>query len=116
MQHSKGLSAISYLSILFAPFLLPLIVFFVTKDHEVKYHAKRAFLSHLIPTILGMVFAFLSIVSIFMFSTNESNAVFYIFMIITILYVIIMFAVTIWNIIQAARVLKQNIIHDNRVI
>ncbi|WP_240322192.1 hypothetical protein, partial [Serratia marcescens] len=38
-------------SVFFAGFLFPLVVFFVTEDKDTKRHAKKAFLSHLIPLI-----------------------------------------------------------------
>ena len=71
MDNQRILSALCYFSILFAPFLLPLIVYFVSPDTEVKYHAKRSLLSHLIPVALGIVgFIVLMIGSVAMFSTT----------------------------------------------
>ncbi|MEN1966716.1 DUF4870 domain-containing protein [Lentibacillus sp. N15] len=48
----KILSSLNYFSIFFAPFLFPLIVYFVAADKEVTYHAKRALISHIIPFIV----------------------------------------------------------------
>lgn len=36
MENQKILAAFSYLSIFFAPFIVPLIVYIVTKDSDVK--------------------------------------------------------------------------------
>ena len=60
---SKILAAFSYLSIFFAPFIVPLIVYFVTKDSDVKRHSIRALVSHLIPFVL----AFYSLLSLFFY-------------------------------------------------
>lgn len=53
MQKTKLLSALSYFSIIFAPFIFPIIVWFVCADEPIiRKHAKRAFLLHLLPIIL----------------------------------------------------------------
>ena len=57
MIQSKGLSAVSYLSYFFAPFILPIIILFITKEDFVKRHSKRAIISHLIPVVLGITLA-----------------------------------------------------------
>ena len=60
MIQSKGLSAVSYLSYFFAPFILPIIILFITKEDFVKRHSKRAIISHLIPVVLGITLAIFS--------------------------------------------------------
>jgi len=62
MENQKILAAFSYLSIFFAPFIVPLIVYFVTKDSDVKSHSIRALVSHLIPFSF---LAFYSLLSLF---------------------------------------------------
>lgn len=49
------LNGLSYISILFAPIIFPIIVWVVSKDRLVDYHAKRALLLHLVPGISGFV-------------------------------------------------------------
>lgn len=49
------LNGLSYISILFAPIIFPIIVWVVSKDRLVEYHAKRALLLHLVPGISGFV-------------------------------------------------------------
>ncbi|MDN7144588.1 DUF4870 domain-containing protein [Liquorilactobacillus mali] len=60
MQKIKILSALSYFSIVFAPFIFPLIIWFVCADEPViRNHAKKAFLLHLLPvflTLMGIIF------------------------------------------------------------
>lgn len=59
MNTNKLVSSLCYLSVLFAPFILPIVIYFVAKD-DVKYHAKRALLSHLIP-FLSIIFLIIGI-------------------------------------------------------
>lgn len=113
MFNPKTLSALSYVSILFAPFLLPIILFFVTKEKEVKYHAKRASISHLIPTVLGAAISIFALMSLFTFNGAVNGAVynpsyFTNFMIWMFIYFIISSAIVVWNLIQAVRVFRQN--------
>jgi hypothetical protein len=57
----KLLSAVCYFSLFFAPFLLPIIIYFVVDQEEVMEHAKKSFLSHLLPVIavpLGIIIVF----------------------------------------------------------
>lgn len=100
------LSAISYLSILFAPFLLPLIVYFITKDEEVKYHSKRAFLSHLIPTVFGIILSIAGVFGFISINSDGVNSFVIVFVIFMVLYFIMTIILLIWNIIQAVRVLR----------
>ncbi|WP_369902129.1 DUF4870 domain-containing protein [Bacillus manliponensis] len=59
MKANNVLSSLNYFSIFFAPFLFPIIVFFITEG-EVREHAKKALWTHLIPyvaLIVGVVLA-----------------------------------------------------------
>ncbi|GGA46276.1 DUF4870 domain-containing protein [Psychrobacillus lasiicapitis] len=113
MVNNKMLSALSYFSVLFAPFIVPIIVFFVSQDKEVKYHAKKSLFSHIIPVIL-MIIIFISI-----FATTIPSSTSMVMMLekpsfwatfgpllFIILYIIIYLIVLIWNIIQGIRVLR----------
>lgn|SRR5699024_5796092 len=51
MNGNKVLASLSYFSIFFAPFLLPIIIYIIG-ERDVKNHAKKAFFSHIIPTII----------------------------------------------------------------
>ncbi|WP_102693941.1 DUF4870 domain-containing protein [Rummeliibacillus pycnus] len=117
MDNNRILSSLCYFSIFFAGFILPLIVYFVTTDRDVKGHAKRAFISHLlliIPTVLGIILFIFTIASNpFSYETNIMNEssgagtflviAWFIFVIVE---VVISIAVFIWNIIQGVKVLK----------
>lgn len=90
------LSSLSYFSIFFAPFLLPLIVWIVAQDNYVRGHAKKALFSH--------VFPFLALIPllIFMFNANHTSSIIgYV-----ILFFIIYVAVFIYNIYQGIKVLR----------
>ena len=110
MENKKLLSAFSYLSILFAPFIVPLAIYFISKDSEVKRHSIRALLSHFIPLAFGILFFILFIFSTLSFSlTNqrEGNPSFLIFWIVGFaIYLIVSMGIFIWNIIQAIRIIR----------
>ncbi|RHW34741.1 hypothetical protein D1B33_13925 [Lysinibacillus yapensis] len=106
MDNNKIISALSYVSILFAPFLLPLVVYFVIKDAEVKHHAKRAFISHSIPAALSLLLALFGFIGVF--SANNGNIdgfVIWMFAFMAI-YFIISMTVIVWNFVQAFRVVR----------
>lgn len=109
LDNNRVLSALCYFSIFFAGFLLPVIVYFVSTDSDVKHHAKRAFISHLlliIPSIFGFVIFFF----VFGFYGNSSDNVLSTGPILIITFIIVEIllsaAVIIWNIIQGVRVLR----------
>ncbi|PEB54074.1 DUF4870 domain-containing protein [Bacillus pseudomycoides] len=104
MKANNILSSLSYFSIFFAPFLLPIIIYFVAEE-EVKYHAKKALWTHLIPFVTLIIG--LAISGAVGFSTLGENALgiavigtFVIAFILSIYYFI-------WNIVKGIRVLKE---------
>ena len=106
-SNAKALRGLSYLSIFFLPFFLPIIIFFGSKDVETKRHAKRAFISHLLTIVLSvflvviMLFTFLNILD------NTLSLTLIIFMFISfILCIIVTAAIFIWNIVQAVKVIR----------
>ncbi|WP_019413835.1 DUF4870 domain-containing protein [Paenisporosarcina sp. TG20] len=116
MDNRRLLSALCYFSILFAPFLLPIIVYFISPDTEVKYHAKRSIISHLIPVALGIIgFIVLMVGSLTMYNTMSPSigtstsfdfltaSVPLLFMLV---YAILSIIVLIWNIVQGIKVLQ----------
>lgn len=91
------LSSLSYFSIFFAPFLLPLIVWIVAQDDYVTGHAKKALFSH--------VFPFLAVIPllIFMFNANHTASIIgYV-----VLFFVIYFGAFIYNIYQGIKVLRE---------
>lgn len=112
MIQTKGLSALSYLSYFFAPFILPIIILFITKEEIVKHHSKRAIISHLIPIVLGIIFAIFFFVSALSWDTGIVENL-YIgdffagsFLIVFAIFIIITFIIAIWNLLQAIKVLR----------
>ncbi|MFC7678059.1 DUF4870 domain-containing protein [Paenibacillus sp. GCM10028914] len=55
------LSSLSYFSIFFAPFILPIIVWIASNDIYVEKHAKRALISHLFPVVAGIILIIMAI-------------------------------------------------------
>lgn len=100
MSADKILSSLSYFSLFFAPFLFPLIVYFLT-EHETKRHAKRAFISHIIPLVL-IVLAMIIIIIVDVNSVETSPIFLILWMIVTAIITLVMY---IWNIIQGIKVL-----------
>ncbi|MGF7033753.1 putative membrane protein [Paenibacillus mucilaginosus] len=49
MDTRKITSALCYFSIFFAGFLIPAVVYFISNDYEVRQHAKKALISHILP-------------------------------------------------------------------
>lgn len=106
-SNSKALSALCYFSVLFAPFLLPIIVYFVVDDTDVKHHAKRAFMSHLLSVILAFI---LVVIYFFIFLNTPdqtlSTALLVLLIAVTIIFIIAYAIIFIWNIIQAVKVMR----------
>ncbi len=67
MNDHRILNALSYFSILFAPIIVPVLIWIFAKSEEVSHHAKVALLTHIIPTIAG----FLCFSSIFCYSYDK---------------------------------------------
>ncbi|MFF5996724.1 DUF4870 domain-containing protein [Lysinibacillus sp. KU-BSD001] len=106
MDHSKGLSALNYFSVFFAPFIVPIIIYFISADAEVKRHAIRALLSHVIPVILGIVLVvILFIVGIFSSQVN-GDILFTTWILLILGYGLLYLIVIIWNVVQGIKVLR----------
>ncbi|MGM9950923.1 MAG: hypothetical protein ACI33P_12395 [Lysinibacillus sp.] len=106
MDSTKGLSALNYLSVFFAPFLVPIVIYFVSSDAEVKRHALRALLSHLIPVVLGIIlFILVLVVGVFGVRINEGTLLIF-WLVIGLGYGALYLAITIWNVIQGIKVLR----------
>ncbi|WP_233569711.1 DUF4870 domain-containing protein [Falsibacillus albus] len=100
---NKAISSLCYFSVFFAGFILPLIVWLVVKDSEVKRHAKSALISHIIPVItipfiIGAVF-----MDIGTFSSGTGIPGFFIIAI--VLSILLSLIVVIWNVYKGIKVL-----------
>ncbi|KAB2329097.1 hypothetical protein F7731_23415 [Cytobacillus depressus] len=103
METSRVLSGLSYLSVLFAGILFPIVLFFATEDKRTKAHAKKAFLSHLIPLLPTPVVIYATISQI---GNPEKMPVLFIS---SILFTIILgLIVVIWNIIKGIQILTND--------
>lgn len=109
-MESKGLSALSYLSFYFAPFILPFIIFIVTKDDAVKGHSKKAFISQLIPILSGILYMIYFFTSVLSWNDTLTLSIQDFFIsshfIGFLLLVVITFILAIWNLAQAIKVLR----------
>ncbi|WP_409366954.1 hypothetical protein [Lysinibacillus sp. 38-6] len=110
MENQKILPAFSYLSIFFAPFIVPLVVYFVSQDRDIKRHAVRALISHLIPFVFGIIFFIVFILSSMSFNmfepTANGNTFIIIWFVSFAIYLLVSLAIVIWNIVQAVRVIR----------
>ena len=106
MDSSKGLSALNYFSVFFAPLLVPIIIYFVSPDPEVKRHSIRALLSHVIPFIFGILLVIiLFIVGVFSSQVN-GDTLFVTWILLVLGYGLIYLAIIIWNVVQGIKVLR----------
>lgn len=103
VELNKIISALSYFSVLFFGGIFPLIVFFASDDGEVKKHAKRAFLSHIIPLITVPFVIWAIILGI----TGHESSVPFVLIPTLLVCFLLDFTVFAWNIIQGIKVLKE---------
>lgn len=113
MSNSKLLSSLCYFSIFFAPLLLPIIIYFVSDEYEVKQHAKKSLISHIIPMTLliaGFVLMSFSIFSFNFHSISMGDEPFLFWGLVPflfiILYGVLFFVVLVWNVYQGIKVLR----------
>lgn len=113
MTNNKLLSALCYFSVFFSPLLLPGIIYLVTEDRDVKYHARRSFVSHLVPVVLLIAGFVIFSFSMFSFENRMMgmlnggfdfwNLAPFIFM---LLYALLFMIILIWNVFQGVKLLK----------
>ncbi len=115
MTNHKLLAALCYFSVFFAPFLLPGIVYFITDDREVKHHAKRSLVSHLVPVILliaGFIIYTFSMLSMsspmeeLLLHNNRFNFWQWAPVLFTLIYALLFLVIVVWNIIQGVKLVK----------
>lgn len=100
METNKVLSAVCYLSVLFMPFIVPIVIFFVVDDMFVKKHAKSSIWSHFIPFLFVPVL----IVEIVYYIPKQENFPL-LFLITFIAFACVSFIIVIWNIIKGITLL-----------
>jgi hypothetical protein len=102
MDTRKVLSGLCYFSIFFAGILFPLVVMLASGDDVTKSHAKKAFLSHLIPLlpIPLLIFAIFNDINVI---NNEAIPVFT--LVTAGIIVLVVLIVTIWNVIKGVKAL-----------
>ncbi|AZB44454.1 hypothetical protein CEF21_20365 [Bacillus sp. FJAT-42376] len=103
MKTDKLVSSLCYFSVLFAPFLFPLIVYFVTDDPGSKHHAKKSFISHIIPAATILVYIFLFLGTAF---AGQDQLIGIVFLSGFPVILLINFAVFVWNIVKGINILK----------
>lgn len=106
LKNPKTLICASYLSILFAPVIVPLFIFFTTKNEDVKIHSKRAFISHLIPVCFSFLLFLLSFFAFFATTIEKFSMFFLVVIIFITLYFVLYISLIIWNVLQAIRSMK----------
>ncbi len=113
MPNKKILSALCYFSIFFFPLLIPFVIYLTSDETEVKFHAKRSFISHFIPTLLLIVGAILFSLSLFTAEKRMVALINHQFdfwtvfpFLFTLVYSLLFVITFIWNIFQGVKVLK----------
>ena len=113
LPSNNTLSSLCYFSIFFSPLLLPVIIYLVTDDSEVKFHAKRSFISHIIPIallILGFILFSLSMFSVENRMFEMMNAGFNFWsaspIFFMLLYGLVTLIIFVWNIVQGVKLIK----------
>lgn len=101
METNKVLSALCYFSVIFAPFVVPIIIYFVVDDKNVKGHAKSSLISHIIPAFF-FLFVMISVFTSVFIQGDEFPTVFFLSV---ILFVIVNVIIFIWNIVRGIKVL-----------
>lgn len=105
---NRILAALSYFSIFFAGFIFPLIVWLLSQNPFEKYHAKRAFISHLL-IIPGILLFFIGILVTFNVTpTADVSPALQGGIVLggMFLFIILSIVLLIWNIVQGIKVLR----------
>ena len=106
-NNAEALSGLSYLSIFFFPFLLPIIVYFASKDRETRRHAKRAFISHVLTIVLSALLVVLLFYTFVTVPQNTLSVTSILVLVSVFLLFIVAFAfIFIWSIVQTLKVVR----------
>ncbi|MFT8411978.1 MAG: DUF4870 domain-containing protein [Schleiferilactobacillus perolens] len=108
-EHDKIIDGLSYLSILFAPILFPLIVWIISAPGSMtRYHAKRALFLHLVP-ILMLFFGIIMFVPLAFFAAGPGTGLAsWIGFPIMMAAIVVDLGLVIYNIVLGIRILMGN--------
>jgi predicted ABC-type exoprotein transport system permease subunit len=101
MEVRKIISSLCYFSVFFAPFLFPIVVYFVADEHDMKKHAKASFLSHVVPALTFLLFFIVFIPGM---PLSGEIIVGWLFLIM-ILFCLLSFIIAVWNVVKGIKVL-----------
>lgn len=109
-EQDKTLAGLSYISVLFLPFIFPLIVMFIAKDSFTKKHAKKAMILQAIP-VVTMILGFGILFGLgFIFEQSMELLSFNFFVgiyILSLVESVVFFIVMVWNIVCGIKVFKK---------
>ncbi|WP_100333237.1 DUF4870 domain-containing protein [Bacillus alkalisoli] len=97
-NNDKVIASLCYFSVFFAPFLLPIVVYFIVDNREVKSHALASLWSHILPMLVIPIFILGAIVF-------DAILIIIISFIISGLVTII---VIVWNVVKGIQLLRQS--------
>ncbi|MCP1123258.1 MULTISPECIES: DUF4870 domain-containing protein [Bacillus] len=103
MKSNNILSSLCYFSIFFAPFLFPIIVFFIAEG-DVKYHAKKALWTHIIPFII--LFGGLALSGAVGIGMGEAASIGVGMIVTYVIFAVVGIYYCVWNIVKGVKVLK----------
>ena len=113
VTNQKLVSSLCYFSVFFFPLLLPFVIYLVSDEQEVKIHARRAFISHMIPVILLIAGIIIFSLSMFSFENRVTSILsgafdFWSFapFIFTLIYSVLFLVVIVWNVYHGVKLLK----------
>ncbi|MBY7141545.1 DUF4870 domain-containing protein [Virgibacillus sp. NKC19-3] len=104
-KNNNVLASLNYFGIFFAPFLFPLVMMLVTKDDKVRFHAKRAILSHSLILIIIIVVMGLSTIFYLFHPAKLTAGVLVIGYLVASVISVILF---IWNVVQGVEAVTSN--------
>lgn len=100
VEDNKILSFFSYISVCFAPVIVPFIILLASSNQAVKKNAKSSLISQLIP-LAFIPFIFFSIFT----SSTVTDEVPVLMIVLFVLYGITSLVVFIWNIVKGIKIL-----------
>lgn len=93
------IASLCYFSVLFLPFLFPIVVYFVSEG-ELKGHAKASFISHIIPIV--------SFIILFFFALAVQHMIAGL-IIAFVVFGIINIVVFVWNLVKGVKILLKEV-------
>lgn len=106
MNPNKLINAISYLSVLVAPVLIPLIIWILAKDADVTQNAKKAFWLQIPPFLLiAILLIFIGVIGL---TTNDARVTGLTTLILFVVLGVISVGLYIYNIVLGIKSLMSN--------